>query len=217
MIKRSQIYTRRTGHVYTYGNDTDPKHIWVVLHGYGHLAQFFIRKFKSLDSNLHYVVCPEALSKFYLEGSAGRVGASWMTKHEREDEIIDYNHYLDKIYQTFVIPISLKQKVKIHIVGFSQGGATACRWYTYTNYHIDNIFLWGSIFPPDMDIERIQGKHLPIWVLLGDRDVYLPLNERESIYKKLDLLGLDYSIIEYKGGHDVLEEPLHKLEVLVNK
>lgn len=203
--------------MYTYGNDTDPEHIWIALHGYGHLAQYFIKKFNTLHKDIHYVICPEGLSKFYLEGAAGRVGASWMTKYEREDEIRDYIHYIDEVYQTFVKPVSQSKAIKIHVIGFSQGGATASRWYTHTSNHIDNLFLWGSIFPPDMEIEKIQGKQVPIQVLLGDTDIYLPLNEREAVYSKLNKLGLEYSVLEYNGGHDILPDPLEKLESLVKE
>ena len=40
------------------------------------------------------IIAPQGLHKFYLEGTSGRVGASWMTKENREDDIKNYLVYL---------------------------------------------------------------------------------------------------------------------------
>ncbi len=56
--------------------------VWIVCHGYGQLANFFLRKFDLLNSNTTCIIAPEGLHRYYLEGSAGRVGASWMTKED---------------------------------------------------------------------------------------------------------------------------------------
>ncbi|MBM3915983.1 MAG: hypothetical protein FJ349_00025 [Sphingomonadales bacterium] len=63
-----------------YQNDLKGKDkIIFALHGYGQLGQFFFRQFNILNDNWGIVV-PEGPHRFYLEGSSGRVGASWMTK-----------------------------------------------------------------------------------------------------------------------------------------
>jgi hypothetical protein len=43
------------------------RQIWFVLHGYGQLAQFFIKKFNTLTDHNVCVIAPEGLSRFYLE------------------------------------------------------------------------------------------------------------------------------------------------------
>lgn len=43
------------------------KHIWFVLHGYGQLADNFIRKFEVIQSPETVVIAPEGLSRFYLQ------------------------------------------------------------------------------------------------------------------------------------------------------
>jgi hypothetical protein len=63
------------------------KQIWWVLHGYGQLSQFFIQKFEVLAKQNICVIAPEGLSKFYLSGNSGRVGASWMTRENRQMDI----------------------------------------------------------------------------------------------------------------------------------
>src|SRR5688572_13234288 len=79
------------------------KHIWLVLHGYGQLAQYFLKKFKSIMSTNTIVIAPEGLSKFYLETlqpegrKSDRVGATWMTRENREMDIRNYIHYLNAV------------------------------------------------------------------------------------------------------------------------
>ena len=51
-----------------------------VLHGYGQLPAFFIRKFQAQVNAGWRVVAPEGAHRFYLKGTDGRVGASWMTR-----------------------------------------------------------------------------------------------------------------------------------------
>ena len=104
--------------------DSNTQEVWWVFHGYGQLAQFFIEKFKSLQDAGVCVIAPEGLSKFYLAGNSGRIGATWMTRENRLTEIENYSAYLNSILEMEKPP----QKVRTTIVGFSQGAATAVRW-----------------------------------------------------------------------------------------
>ncbi|MBK9635339.1 MAG: hypothetical protein IPO64_12805 [Bacteroidetes bacterium] len=60
-------------------------------------CQIFIEKFEDFDPEEHFVIAPEALSKGYIDGLTGRVGASWMTKEDRTNEIQDYINYLESV------------------------------------------------------------------------------------------------------------------------
>jgi hypothetical protein len=51
----------------------EEKEIWLVLHGYGQLAEFFIRKFQVFDSPARLFVAPEGTNYTYLEGLAGEL------------------------------------------------------------------------------------------------------------------------------------------------
>ena len=68
-----------------------------VLHGYGQLAQFFVRKFQAAADSGWHVVAPEGGHRFYLKGTSGRVGASWMTREDRLSDIDDYVAFLDAL------------------------------------------------------------------------------------------------------------------------
>ena len=52
----------------TLGNIDNPKRIWIVVHGYGQQAKYFIRKFKPLQDEETLVIAPEGLHHFYLKG-----------------------------------------------------------------------------------------------------------------------------------------------------
>ena len=107
--------------------DDDAVQRWFVLHGYGQLAKFFIKKFDILARHRIRVIAPEGLSRFYLEPIQdggrrnNRVGATWMTRENREMDIRNYIAYLDAIYRTE----SQNKNLPVTLLGFSQGAATA--------------------------------------------------------------------------------------------
>jgi hypothetical protein len=82
-----------------YQNDLAGKQkILIALHSYGQLAQFFYRKISFLSDDWGILV-PEGPHRFYLEGSSGRVGASWMTKEWRTQDIEDNIAYLQQLIE----------------------------------------------------------------------------------------------------------------------
>ncbi|MGB1122955.1 MAG: hypothetical protein ACPG08_05475, partial [Flavobacteriales bacterium] len=97
--------------------------VLIALHGYGQLPEFFMRRLQPLADAGWAIIAPEGLHRFYLEGAHGRVGASWMTKEAREDDIADYVRYLDALSAE----LGLTERRPV-LLGFSQGVATASRW-----------------------------------------------------------------------------------------
>ena len=84
MIKKFLTVSRKARYFQLGKATQKTSDVWVVLHGYGMLSEFFIKKFKNLESNNTLIVAPEGLNMFYLDGKYDRVGASWITKEERE-------------------------------------------------------------------------------------------------------------------------------------
>jgi predicted esterase len=203
---------QKTARVITGGNpNSQLKQVWLVAHGYGFLATYFIKKFGELNPDEHFVIVPEGLHRYYLNGVSGRVGASWMTKEEREIDIEDYCNYLDVIYETFISP--LEGNVIINAFGFSQGGATICRWAAHTKYKIDNLIVWGSVIPPDMKWEEylMKLRHLNwIYVSASDDEFLTPEQQKEQ----LDILrskGIEAEVVHYDGIHEVEPDTLNLL------
>jgi predicted esterase len=209
----SQVHylkVEKTARIVTYGDLSSAKQFWIIAHGYGHLATYFIEKFRSLDPSEHYLIIPEGLHRYYLNGFSGKVGASWMTKEDREKDIEDYCAYLDSVYDAF-IPAS-KEKI-INAFGFSQGGATICRWAANTNKIIDNLIVWGSVIPPDMkwedDIEKLKKIN---WIYVaGSEDEFLNNEQQKEQIKTLSEKQIFPDTIIYVGKHDIQKEALHLL------
>ena len=156
--------------VLTAGNENADKCL-IVLHGYGQLAQYFIRKFEVLYPD-YFIIAPEGTHRFYLEGFSGRVGASWMTKEQREWDIQDNMSYIQQVATTYA-----KDK-KISILGFSQGGATAARFVAKTDLIIEKLVLWASVLPHDIILEdfyRMIG--LEKYFVLGLQDPFFAENK----------------------------------------
>src|SRR5690349_9508611 len=92
------VTVERTARYYTLGDEANKnKELWIVLHGYRNLARNFIEWFSPIAANA-FIVAPEALSRFYTKGSGGpdspsTVGASWMTREDRLNEIQDHVAY----------------------------------------------------------------------------------------------------------------------------
>jgi hypothetical protein len=93
------IKVQRTARYYMSCELTEAtKEVWIVLHGFAHLAESFLQKFEFAFSDTRVFVSPEALNRFYVQGRYGKVGATWMTKEDRLNEIADYINYLNELY-----------------------------------------------------------------------------------------------------------------------
>ncbi|HWY12557.1 MAG TPA: alpha/beta fold hydrolase [Bacteroidia bacterium] len=208
------IKVQKTARVVTEGtNNPNLRSVWLIAHGYGQLATFFISKFEKIYGEENLIIVPEGLHRYYINGFIGRIGASWMTAEEREKDIEDYRQYLDIVYETYIKP--LDKKVIVNALGFSQGGATICRWAAYTKNRIDNLIVWGSNIPPDMDWETDVQKlrNLNWHYVAGDNDEFLSEKRRGEQLLLLEKNGIIPNSIHYQGTHDIFEEPL----LLLNK
>jgi predicted esterase len=187
------------------------KEIWIVFHGYGQLAEFFIRKFRSFDSSDRLIVAPEGTNYGYLEGFSGRVGANWMTKHERELAIANNHRFLDELLS--VILSKYDQIPNIHILGFSQGAATATRWASRWIGKVESLVLWAGGFAEDLVLSEAKEvfSQTKITLVLGHQD---ELITSESILKQEILLSnivKNYEKIGFEGGHELDLNVLEKI------
>lgn len=192
------------------------RQIWFALHGYGQLAQYFMRNFEVLKQHEIFVIAPEGLSRFYLEdvqsraqSGNNRVGATWMTRENRLADISNYLTLLNTIHAAEVGSTSLPTT----ILGFSQGAATASRWALEGQAKFDRLVLWAGILPPDMDFQ--SGKEIlsnkDVVVVYGKKDPFLN-DERFAEMKTLsDKLSIRPSIVEFDGGHVIDQQALLKL------
>lgn len=171
-----------------------PRKLWFCLHGYGQLASDLFTRVAPLAAG-SIVVAPEGLSRFYTRGGAGPVGASWMTKESRASEINDYCNYLNQLLS--VITKDMVQEYEINILGFSQGAATASRWFEQLQVPVKNLVLWGAVFPPDMNQAVLRRNECKTWLFAGKNDQFLSLETVELFRDQVD------HVIVYEGGHEI--------------
>jgi len=187
---------------YASAGNRNAKVLLYVLHGYGQLAPYFIRKFDYLKD--YFIVAPEGMHRFYLKGSSGRVGASWMTKEERMDDIEDNCKWLTELHQKLTADQTYE---KVIILGFSQGGATAARWFYDERMQADHLIMWASVFPPDLSPENLIKDHTgPQLFVLGDQDEYFEQEQQKLVIDKYS--QLQFKTISYSGKHDICQETL---------
>jgi predicted esterase len=182
-------------------------HLLIVLHGYGQLAEFFIRKFNDVPEN-YLVIAPEGMHRFYLNGTSGRVGASWMTKEDRESDIRDNLIWLNQLLNE----LKAKKKFeKIILLGFSQGGATAARWYYSKKVPFNQLILWASVFPPDLERPQINSNSNNYFVIGADDEFYNAEAQTNEIefYEKIG-----FHTLQFDGKHDI---EIYTLNGIFNK
>lgn len=189
-----------------YHNDLNgKKQVLIALHGYGQLAQYFSRKFKDLEETWG-LVFPEGPHRFYIEGSSGRVGASWMTKEWRAQDISENTSYLLQL----IAEIKSKHPdILISLLGFSQGGATAARLYQAEPALVEKLILWASVFPPDIDVASFS-KEAQLHFAIGNRDPYFVKDGTSQIIHTYAQLG--FQTHNFDGAHDISSTKL--LEIL---
>lgn len=200
----------KTSRYYVEGSLQTAKHIIYVLHGYGQLARFFIRKFQPIINEGIAIVAPEGMHRFYLKGSSGRVGASWMTKEAREQDISDNIIFLNSLHQEIT---KINAKATFSLLGFSQGGATAARWLQFGDVKIEHFILWASVFPPDLEglTENSRFKGTDNYFYVGDQDQYFDKNQRTEMKDFLVKLNLNFDFIVFNGDHNIYTDPLSHL------
>ena len=220
MPRERHIVISRTARYYTLGpEDGSAPELWFVLHGYGQLAARFIRVFEPLDDGKRLIVAPEALSRFYLVGvdsipAADRpVGATWMTREDRDCEINDYVGYLDALAREVLTPFHGRGAApSIVVFAFSQGAATASRWITRGSMRPSQVVLWGGFPPPEIDLtSRNPLRDSPLHFVVGTRDQFVTAERVSEEERRLRAASLPYRLIRYDGGHGIAKETLREV------
>jgi len=200
---------QRTVRYYTLGaSNGAPKVIWFVIHGYGQLAGQFIRYFADIAADDVLVVAPEAMNRYYLvtpDKTPARdrpVGATWMTREDRESEIADYVEYLDTLFDE-VASEAVKFGARVNVIGFSQGTATASRWATHGRATLHRLILWSGLIPPDTDLTHGHSalRHIALTLVLGTSDHYVDEKMFAAERARLDAARIAHDVIRFEGGH----------------
>ncbi|SMG32862.1 Predicted esterase [Marivirga sericea] len=202
-MRKTTVFQHKAVYYQSGPISSDTMEIWFVLHGYGQLPEYFLRKFKALEGRDRVIVAPGGLSRFYLEGFSGRVGSTWMTKEERLLDINNYISYLDSVADQ-VVPLS-SSEIRITLLGFSQGSATICRWAEKLSFPFDRLILHSGAFPPDIDFsglsEKLHAKE--VYMLRGTDDEFINEERKKEQNELIRKLNVEVKQIEFQGKHDI--------------
>jgi predicted esterase len=209
VISEHHLVVQRTARYFTVADPAaDTTDLWIVCHGYGQLAETFIASFESIVAPGRLIVAPEGLSRFYTEpassaGSPNRaVGATWMTREDRESEIVDHVRYLDALVD-HIRATRASGSVRLRALGFSQGVATVARWVARGTVRVDELIVWAGAFPEDVDLaafrERLAGA--PVAFVAGSRDLLASWASADTHLQRFTAAGIQARLVTFDGGH----------------
>jgi len=213
-ITRHRLEVPRTARFHCLGElGAGPHEVGFVLHGYGQLAAPFLASVSALARPGRLLVAPEALSRFYQRRGTGEVGASWMTREERADEIADAVRYLDLVWTRVRSLHALGRETRVFALGFSQGGAAAARWAVLGHAPVAAVALWGCPLPPDLELERhLERAREMRWVfVLGDTDTTLDRAAWERGLERLRAARIEPELVRFAGAHELEATTLARL------
>lgn len=192
--------------------NADTDYVWLLFHGFGQLADSFIKDFKNLGEN-HYVIALQAPSKFYVKGFT-QIGASWLTQQDLELEKENVLNYIQKVYQAE--GLADRTDLKLNLLGFSQGVSVMTRFLAKYKISFHQLICWAGKFPKELqasDFNYLDQKSNQVKVLLvaGKED---PVAPPEQIKKELKRLASFFTKIEtlsYTGGHKISADVISQI------
>jgi predicted esterase len=216
VIVEHHLAVTRTARYFTIGGSdgagedaNELRELWIVCHGYGQLAARFLEPFVPLAAPWRRIVAPEGLSRFYLDRSrvgvntqAG-VGATWMTREDREHEIADQIVYLDALLD-HLLPVATSSHVRLCALGFSQGVATVSRWLVRgQRVRPDDVVLWAGSVPADVDLSDLAGRlaGAPVVFAVGTRDELASWAAADVEVGRFSAAGIHARLVTFSGGH----------------
>jgi predicted esterase len=207
-ITEHHISVRRTARYYTLGSVSDAtRELWIACHGYGQLALPFLTSMAKVAAPHRLIVAPEGFSRFYVDRTSmtadppPKVGASWMTREDRDAEIADQVGYLEALLAD--VRTRLPGNVRLRVLGFSQGVATVSRWVARGTVRPDELILWAGSFPLEIDPAEFSRRAdgVAVTMVFGSRDQLAPIAVGESQRERLTGAGIDARLVSFEGGH----------------
>lgn len=209
MIKENHIIINKTARYYTMGElNEQTKQVWIVLHGFRQNAKSFLAEFEPLANASTFFIAPEALNRFYTDTKGTKVGATWMTREDRLNEIKDYVHYLDDVYENFELE---RFAGTITALGFSQGASTVTRWLDVTKLRVDRAIVYaGEVAPELLPLHEHSGlKRTKNYFICGLSDEFITKTLIDSV--KEAYKDLNFTTTLFEGKHVLDLEPLKGL------
>ena len=187
------------------------KNVWIVFHGIGYLARYFLKYFNELPSEENYIIAPQAPSKYYLNNRYRHVGASWLTRENTVVETQNVLNYLDAVFTMESIP----KNCNLIIFGYSQGVSIAARWVVHRKLKFHLLVLYAGRLPKELmpdDFNFMTRNATRVTALFGNRDEYLTEERLRTESQRITLLfkGKAKQVV-FEGKHEVKKELINSL------
>lgn len=211
-MKKKQIQVLKTARYYCFGKkNKQTKNVWFILHGYGQDALQFGQPFENFAKQGDYIISVEGLSRFYNSGYYGKVGASWMTSEDRENDIADNIQFLKSIYSEEVE--NLLGHPQIHLLGFSQGVATLSRFIAAVQPHFQHFWICAGDIPKDLNWNTFTAtlENVNTHIVLGNADPFITPERGQELRLFLSENKIKYQLHIFDGGHEMRHEILQQV------
>ena len=210
-MSHSKKVSYQTTNTYSTLNElnSDTKNIWIVCHGIGFLSKYFISYFKDLNTDENYIIAPQAPSKYYQTKAYKYVGASWLTKENRDLEIENVLNYLEAVMDLENLP---KDK-NIILLGFSQGVSIVTRWMAKRKILCNHLVIHSGSIPTEFDASNFSYlPNLKTTIIYGDNDEYLTPSKIEAqLTYAQSIFPNSPELIKFNGRHVMHPGSLEKL------
>ncbi len=205
-----RIHTRptvRTARYAVLGTEpTEAQRVWFVLHGYGQIVPRFLRHFEGVVPEDCCIVAPEGLSRFYIDmprsdgAHLQRVGAGWMTREAREDDIHDTMRWLDELYADIM---QQSPHAAVGVLAFSQGVATATRWMAQGRVRPRAFVAWAGGVAHDVDAQSMTTalQDTDVTLVSGDQDQFVSNDTRAAMLSSLQAWQPAATSVVFAGAH----------------
>ncbi|MCA0152866.1 alpha/beta hydrolase [Winogradskyella vincentii] len=177
------------------------ENVWFVCHGMGYLSRYFLKYFKSLDSDKNYIIAPQAPSKYYQQPKM-HVGANWLTRDNTESGMENLIKYFDAILDNERLPTN----INFIVLGYSQGVSVALRYISQRKFQCNKLIIHSGGIPKELVNKdfKYMNNDTEVFLVYGTQDEYLNENriiEETKLAK--ELFGNKLKIIPFEGKHVV--------------
>lgn len=215
-----RLTVARTSRYATLGADAaHAARLWVAFHGYGQTVDTFLASFAGCVPPDTRVVAPEGLSRFYLEapradrGHLARVGATWLTREDREDDLRDALGLVHTVVarEHGAVVAARGARPALGVLGFSQGVAMSQRWLIVAREtpslggaaRIAQHVLWAGGLAHDVPdaAMRAAWRETAVHVVWGTRDRFADAAAVRAQRDRLHTLATHCEAHAFDGGH----------------
>lgn len=174
----------------------------VGFHGYGETADKHMEELRRIPGASRWALCAvQALHPFY--NRTGEVIASWMTRLDRDQAILDNIRYVSSVVAEVRLQVPVSQRLAY--LGFSQGAAMAYRAAASCGHSSQGVVVLGGDVPPELETRDLA--HFPPVLLgRGSSEEWYDAAKMDHDVGLLQRKGVHVQPFVFQGGHEWTNE-----------